>query len=156
MERRVVVTGMGWVTPLGDDIEDVWRNLLSGKSGMAATTLFNAETFPSAFSAEVKSFSLADYLGDQSEAHKNASRNTGFALAAATRAWKSSGLSSHLGLNPARVGVYLGGGEGPLDFEPFATAALAGCRNANGEITPLDTVWWPQAAMNLLNAKHEL
>ena len=156
MERRVVVTGMGWVTPLGNDVEAVWADLQNGKSGVARTTLFNAETFPSSFSAEVKSVSLADHLGEKAAAHESASRNARFALVAAAEAWKSSGLASHIGLEPTRVGIYLGGGEGPLDFEPCAAAALAGCRDENGKTTPLDTVRWALKAKEVLNANNEL
>ena len=63
MQRRVVITGMGWVTPLGCDIESVWQRLLAGESGIAPTTLFDASTYPTTFSAEVKSFDLKDHLG---------------------------------------------------------------------------------------------
>ena len=156
MERRVVVTGMGWVTPLGHDVETVWQDLLNGKSGVAPTTLFDARTFPSSFSAEVKTFRLSDFLGARADEHEGASRNTRFAMGAAARAWEDAGLSSDLGLDPTRVGIYLGGGEGPLDFEPFAAAAVAGCRGPDGETTPLDTVRWAETAMRLLDANNEL
>ena len=84
MERRVVITGIGWVTPLGHDIEAVWTRMLAGESGVAPTTVFQADTFPTSFSAEVRSFSLRDFLGADAEKHRDASRNTGFALGAAT------------------------------------------------------------------------
>ena len=54
MENRVVITGMGIVCPIGHDIESMWQAMLSGKSGMAKTTIFDAATFPSTFGAEVK------------------------------------------------------------------------------------------------------
>src|SRR5437764_2049675 len=50
----VVITGMGWVTPMGHSIETVWKRLLNGESGIARTTLFDASTFPTSISAEVK------------------------------------------------------------------------------------------------------
>ena len=156
MERHVVITGMGWVTPLGHDIETVWRRLVAGESGIAPTTLFDAKTFPSSFSAEVKSFSLNAFLGADAERHRGASRNTQFALAAAVTAWKHAGLDTYMGLDPTRVGVYLGGGEGPVDFDPCAAAALAGCLDAHGEVGPLDTVRWAQTARRLLDATNEL
>ena len=156
MERRVVVTGMGWVTPLGHDLETVWQDLLDGKSGVAPTTLFDARTFPSSFSAEVKSFELSDFLGARAGAHERASRNTHFALGAAVRALEDAGLSSYFGLDPTRVGIYLGGGEGPLDFEPFAAAAVAGCRGPDGQTTSLDTVRWAKKALSLLDANNEV
>ncbi len=156
MERRTVITGLGWITPLGTDIEGVWKALLAGESGLARTTLFDASTFPSSFSAEVKDFALDEFLGADAETHKGASRNTQFALAAAVKAWEHAGLRAYAQLDPTRVGIYLGGGEGPLDFSPFAAAALAGCRNAAGETTPLDTVRWAEEAMKLLNSENEL
>ena len=52
MKRRVAINGMGWITPLGHDLETVWKAMLEGQSGVAATTLFDARTFPTAFSAD--------------------------------------------------------------------------------------------------------
>ena len=107
MRRRVVITGMGWVTPLGHEIETVWRRLLAGESGVAPTTLFDARTFPTSFSAEVKSFDLDECLGDDAKRHRGASRNTQFALGAACKAWTAAGLASYMGLDPTRVSVRL-------------------------------------------------
>ena len=60
--ERVVVTGMGIVCPLGHDAETLWQALLSGKSGVERTTIFDASTFPTTFDAEVKGYSLADRI----------------------------------------------------------------------------------------------
>ncbi|MFH1110545.1 MAG: beta-ketoacyl-[acyl-carrier-protein] synthase II [Planctomycetota bacterium] len=155
MEPRVVITGIGWVTPLGHDVESVWRRMLAGESGVSPTTLFDASAFPTSFSAEVKNFELGDFLGADAANHEGASRNSRFALAACTMAWRDAGLPACKTLDPTRVGVYLGGGEGPLDFQPFAAAALAGCRNERGETTPLDTVRWVETGLRLLNAVSE-
>jgi 3-oxoacyl-[acyl-carrier-protein] synthase II len=156
MNRRVVITGMGWVTPLGHDVETVWQRMLQGHCGVGPTTLFDARTFPTSFSAEVRNFSLEAFLGADAARHAGASRNSSFALAAAARAWTSAKLDAHSALNPSRVGIYLGGGEGPLDFQPFAAAAVAGCRNAGGESTPLDTVRWAETALRSLSPLNEL
>ena len=59
MTRRIVVTGLGWITPLGHDIESAWKRILGGESGIAPTTIFDAGTFPTQFSSEVKKFDLA-------------------------------------------------------------------------------------------------
>src|SRR6476660_127768 len=91
MKPRVVITGMGWVTPMGHSIESVWPRLLNGESGIAKTTTFDASTFPTTISAEVKDFRLADYIPDLS-AHQGTGRNTQFALAACAQAWKHAGL----------------------------------------------------------------
>ena len=81
MKRRVVVTGMGWVTPLGHDLEDVWRRLLNSESGIAPTTIFDARSYPSQFSAEVKDFDVQKFLGPHYQRHRTASRQARFALA---------------------------------------------------------------------------
>jgi len=147
---------MGWVTPMGHDIESVWQRLLAGESGVAPTTLFDARTFPTSFSAEVKCFSFEDFLGPDAEEHRGASRNSRFALAAGVMAWKSAGLANYLGLDPTRVGVYLGGGEAAIDFDACAAAGLAGCLDEEGRITPLDTVRWAEVALRLLDGTCEL
>ncbi len=154
MSRRVVITGMGWVTPLGHDIETVWQRLLKSESGVSPTELFDAKTFPTSFSAQVKNFSLDKFIPNAKE-HAGASRNSQFALAAASMAWKNAGLSNHTALDPASVGIYLGGGEGPLDFEPFAAAALAGCLDADGKVSSLDTKRWAATATKVLDAVKE-
>ena len=82
MRRRVVVTGMGWVTPLGSNIETVWQRLLKGESGVGRTTLFDASNFPTQISAECRDFNIADF-GENPEDWKYQGRHTRFAVAAA-------------------------------------------------------------------------
>ena len=65
MTRRVVITGMGTINPLGNDVETTWKNLLSGQCGIEKTELFDASTFPTQFSAEIKDFSFWDKLPDR-------------------------------------------------------------------------------------------
>lgn len=152
MTRRVVITGMGWVTPLGADLDGVWRRLLAGESGVAPTTVFDARTYPTQFSAEVKGFDLGRFLGEHYESHKTAARNAGFALAAAEMAWRSAGLNGTKGVPPEMVGVYLGGGEGPIDFDHFVAAALAGWQP---EARALDAVRWANVAYERMSATRE-
>ncbi|MBN1346831.1 MAG: beta-ketoacyl-[acyl-carrier-protein] synthase family protein [Phycisphaerae bacterium] len=154
MSRRVVVTGVGWITPLGHEIEPVWKRLLAGDSGIARTTVFDAGTFPSTFSAEVRDFDLARFLGDDAAEHADASRNAGFALAAARIAWDDSGLSSDGELDRTRVGVYLGGGEGPMDFDNFVAAAVKGMHAGDGR--DLNAVKWAEVAYERLTSVKEL
>src|SRR3954470_678357 len=101
--QRVVITGIGWITPMGHSIEEVWKRLLNGESGIARTTLFDAATFPTSISAEVKGFKLEDHITDL-EKHKDGGRNTQFALAACAQAWKQSGLERDK-LDLDRVGI---------------------------------------------------
>ncbi|MBU0641409.1 MAG: beta-ketoacyl-[acyl-carrier-protein] synthase II [Planctomycetes bacterium] len=152
MARRVVITGMGWITPLGTDVDQVWQRLLAGESGIAPTTIFDAATFPSQFSAEVKEFELSAFLGQHYERHKTCSRNAGFALAAAEMAWKDAGLNGVPDVCPEMVGVYLGGGEGPIDFDNFVAAAIAGW---DPETRDLNAVRWAEVACQRLDAVKE-
>jgi 3-oxoacyl-[acyl-carrier-protein] synthase II len=125
--RRVVVTGMGMVTPLGRDLETTWKALLEGKSGVGPISLFDARTFPTRIAAEVHDFCLGDYLDDSSGRWAEHSRNSKFALAAATMAVRDSGLlEARPEINRRRFGVYLGSGEGQHDFPRFVSL-LARC-----------------------------
>jgi 3-oxoacyl-[acyl-carrier-protein] synthase II len=117
--RRVVVTGMGMVTPVGSDLETTWAALLEGKTGVGPISLFDARTFPTRIAAEVKDFRLEQYRPDASR-WVDHSRNTKFALAAAQMAMDDSQLlQSKPGLDRSRFGVYLGAGEGQQDFPRF-------------------------------------
>src|SRR3982750_2524544 len=120
--NRVVITGMGWITPMGHSIDEVWKRLLAGESGIAKTTIFDAGTFPTSISAEVKDFDLARHIDDL-ETHRCGGRNTQFALAACAQAWKAAKLDAAK-LDLDRVGIYLGSGEGSPDFGAYRTAAL--------------------------------
>src|SRR5258705_7359957 len=146
--HRVVITGMGWVTPMGHSIEQVWPRLLAGESGISRTSIFDASTFPTSISAEVKDFRLADHLSDIGP-HAGTGRNTQFALAACQQAWKSAGLpplatgnsqpATNIDLD--RVGIYLGSGEGSLDFEAYTASALSAWK---GDSNILDSVKWAE------------
>jgi 3-oxoacyl-[acyl-carrier-protein] synthase II len=154
--RRVVITGAGWVTPLGHDLETVWQALLAGRSGVSETKYFDASTFPSTFSGQVKDYDLARFLPETHDRHAKASRNTRFALGACTQAWRHAGLDAAADVDPTRVGVYLGAGEGPIDTDHFIQAALAGTINDEKETIPLDAVRWATEALKCLDAQHEL
>jgi 3-oxoacyl-[acyl-carrier-protein] synthase II len=116
--RRIVVTGMGMVTPLGRNLESTWSALQEGRSGVGPITLFDASTFPTRIAAEAKRFALGDYI-DDAERWKDHCRNTQFAIAAARMAIDDSGLESYEKLDRTRFGVYLGSGEGQQDFPRF-------------------------------------
>ncbi len=151
-QERVVITGMGWVTPLGQDLETVWQRLLSGDSGVASTTLFDAGTFPTTFSAEIKEFELERFLGPRAAAHSDASRNTRFALAAARMAWDDAALNGGVP-DPTRVGIYLGGGEAPVDFESIVAAGLAACpMQEDGRVADFDANRWAPVAFKRFKA----
>lgn len=147
MNRRIVITGIGWITPLGHDIETAWQAILRGDSGIRKTTIFDAGTFPTQFSSEVKEFDLKKFIGADFENHRDVSRQAGFALAAARLAWDYSGLSNAAKLDKTRVGVYLGGGEGPMDFDNFTAAAVEGW---DYEKNDLNSQRWAEVAYERL------
>ena len=101
MRRRVVVTGIGCVTPLGTDMETMWRRLLAGESGVGYTTLFDASKFPTKISAEVRNWDLSD-VGENPEDWKYQGRHTHFAVGAAKKAMADSGLELDK-LDPTRL-----------------------------------------------------
>lgn len=116
--RRVVVTGMGMVTPLGRDLKSTWSALQEGKSGVGYITLFDASTFPTQIAAEARGFQLEDYIDDAARWAEHC-RNTQFAIAAARMAIDDSDLEAMKDLDRSRFGVYLGSGEGQQDFPRF-------------------------------------
>ena len=60
--RRVVITGLGIVSPVGNTVEEAWQNILAGRSGIAHVTKFDASTFPAQIAGEVKNFDITDYI----------------------------------------------------------------------------------------------
>src|SRR5207237_9958024 len=110
MKRRVVVTGVGAITPVGNDVAATWRALIAGTSGAAPITKFDASNFPVRFACEVKNFDPLEYM-DRKEA-KRADPYTQYAVAGAVQAMKDAGLSELNGIDPDRVGVILGSGIG--------------------------------------------
>lgn len=130
MRRRVVVTGMGCITPVGHTVEEMWQTMLAGKSGVGNITLFDASSFPTRFAGEVRNFDLADYVPDP-ERWQYAGRNTSFVIAAAKQAVEDSAFAEN-GVEPDRVGVYLGSGEGQQDF--FAFTRMMSRARHDGEL----------------------
>jgi 3-oxoacyl-[acyl-carrier-protein] synthase II len=112
MKRRVVVTGMGAITPVGNDVATTWRSLIEGKSGTAPITKFDASKFPVRFAAEVKGFNPLDFM-DRKEA-KRADQYTQYAVAASRQAMTNAGLVERNGMDPDRIGVIIGSGIGGL------------------------------------------
>jgi 3-oxoacyl-[acyl-carrier-protein] synthase II len=122
--RRVVITGMGCVTPLGVQVEDLWNNLVAGRSGVGRTTVFDASRFPTRIAAEVRGWSLADE-GEDEGRWQFCGRHTKFAAGAALQAMRHAGLPQGLPADPTRLGIYLGSGEGQQDFQAFTRMMMA-------------------------------
>jgi 3-oxoacyl-[acyl-carrier-protein] synthase II len=111
--RRVVVTGIGLICALGNSTEEVWRNLLAGKSGVHKITHFDTSKYSCQIAAEVKNFDPLQYI-EKKEARKMA-RFIHFAIAAADEAVKTSGLEI-TPENDEMVGVHIGSGIGGFDI----------------------------------------
>lgn len=131
MKRRVVVTGMGCVTPLGNSIAEMWSGLLEGRSGVGAITHFDASNFPTKFAAEVRNYDFDQYVQDPGQ-FVDAGRNIRFAIGAASQAMQDSGIADAPDFDPTRLGVYLGAGEGQQDFMQFMN--LVAHSHQDGEI----------------------
>jgi len=109
--KRVVVTGLGALTPLGNSVDDYWTGLVNGVSGADMITQFDASKFRTKFACEVKNFDPVQFL-DRKEARK-IDRFTQLALVASDQAMKDAGLDEK-NINPDRVGVVFGSGIGGL------------------------------------------
>jgi 3-oxoacyl-[acyl-carrier-protein] synthase II len=149
-KRRVVITGMGTVNPLAHSVEGTWRAMLDGKSGARRTEIFDASTFPTTFSAQVTGFDLAAHL-PSAERHRHAGRHARFALAAAAQAWKQSGLEACAALDRSRLGIYLGSGEGSLDFDNFTGLMVDAWRDGK-----VDTRRWAELAFRRMDLHREV
>ena len=109
--KRVVVTGLGALTPIGNSVPEYWNGLINGVSGAALIKSFDTSKFKTQFACEVKNFDPTDFL-DKKEARK-VDRFTQFALVASDQAVKNAGITKE-NVNPDRVGVILGSGIGGL------------------------------------------
>ncbi|MCA1056749.1 beta-ketoacyl-ACP synthase II [Rossellomorea aquimaris] len=134
--KRVVVTGLGAVTPLGNDVESTWKGILEGKSGIGPLTRLDADEYPAKVAAELKDFDIEQYV-ERKEARKM-DRFTHYAVAASMMAVKDSKLeiNDH---NAHRVGVWIGSGIGGMEtFEnQFETFQKRGYRRVSPFFVPM-------------------
>ncbi|EAQ77256.1 beta-ketoacyl-[acyl-carrier-protein] synthase family protein [Blastopirellula marina] len=150
MSRRVVITGIGMINPMGHDVETVWSGLKESKSGVARTTVFDASNFPTKISAEVRDWSI-DKCGEDLNRWENIGRHTRFAIGAAKQAVSDSGVLDG-SLDPTRLGVYLGCGEGDQDFFAFTTMVTA-AMSVDGEF---DKAAFIRKGLETLDPRREL
>ena len=107
--KRVVVTGLGAITPLGNTVQDYWNNLVAGKPGAARITRFDPSKFKTQFACEVKGFNLEEYF-DKKEGRK-LDPFSQFGIAAADQAVRDAGLNADT-IDKTRIGVIWGSGIG--------------------------------------------
>ena len=145
MKRRVVVTGMGLVSPVGNTVEESFQNLVSGKNGIDFITLFDASNDKVKIAGEVKNLNFEEFM-DKKEIRK-ADRVANLAMVACHEAITQSNFLSH-NYNPYRVGTFVGSGIGGLNtiYEETKTAVERG----QDRISPF---FIPNAIINLIGAK---
>lgn len=124
-QRRVVITGLGQISPVGNKVEQAWQNLLAGVSGIAAVTRFDASGLNARIAGEVKNFNIEDYISAKEARRMDYFIHYG--VAAALDAIADAGLNDSPNLDKDRVGVNIGAGIGGLPYiENTATAVNAG------------------------------
>ena len=131
-KRRVVITGIGTVNPLGNDIASTWKALKAGESGIGPNTRFDIAEFPSKIAGEVKDFIPSDHM-DKKDARKMA-LFAQYAVAAAKEAMSQAGLTEG-GFDPERSGVFLGNGIG--GFEIIESSHRVLFEKGPGRVPPL-------------------
>ena len=112
-QRRVVVTGMGLVSPIGNDLKSSWKSIEEGRSGIGPITLFDVSAYNSRIGGEVKNFDPEAIKLVEKKEVKRFDRFSLIGLAAAREAWEDSGLEGH-SYNPSKMGTILGVGIGGL------------------------------------------
>jgi 3-oxoacyl-[acyl-carrier-protein] synthase II len=122
--RRVVITGMGAITPLSHTVDGLYQSQIEGRSGVGLISHFDARKFPTTFAAQVKDFDLAQHLPDGAR-WNYCGLNTRFALAAARQALDDAGLLDNPRIDPGSIGAYLGSGEGGHDFKSLVQSVAA-------------------------------
>jgi 3-oxoacyl-[acyl-carrier-protein] synthase II len=132
MRRRVVVTGIGMINPLGHDVQTVWSALKESQSGVGQISVFDPTGYPTTIAAEVKNWDISK-AGEDLNVWKHRGRHTRFAIGAAKQAIAQSGILES-GLAPTRLGVYMGAGEGNQDFPNFTNMIAAGVQNGEFDL----------------------
>lgn len=110
--ERVVITGMGVVSPIGNNVEKFWRNLTEGRSGISSIDTFDVSDHKAKIAGIIRDFNADDTFGKKEA--RRLDRFAQFALAAAEQAWTDSKLGAD-GINPERLGVYVGSGIGGIE-----------------------------------------
>ena len=133
--RRVVVTGLGMLTPVGNTVESTWEGILAGKSGASAIEQFDASKFATHFSASVKNFDVSEYMNPKDARKMDLFIQYG--MAAAHQAIKDAGLETS-DTDPERIGCAVGSGIGGLSLieSTYATLRDSGPRRVSPFFVP--------------------
>lgn len=138
-ERRVVITGLGCISPVGNNVADTWSAIKEGKSGIATVTKFDATPFTTHFAGEVKGFNIEDYIPAKEARHMDTFIH--FGMAAGIQAIQDSGLTV-TDENAERIGVMIGSGIGglPLIEETHAELTNRGPRRISPFFIPASII----------------
>ncbi|MCC6917197.1 beta-ketoacyl-ACP synthase II [Nitrosomonas sp.] len=120
-KRKVVITGLGIVSPVGNTVSEAWENIVAGKSGITQITRFDASDFSSRIAGEVRDFEITEYLSAKEARRMDIFIQYG--MAAAIQAIKDAGISDVTGFNAERIGVNIGSGIGGLPMIENTDAA---------------------------------
>lgn len=120
-KTKVLITGVGAITPIGNSVAETWKNIRSGKSGIGTTTKFDPERVTSKVAAEIKDFDFSQYA--EKKLARRMALFTQYAVAAASEAWKDSGLDQ-MAPDPERVSVMIGNGIGGTEVDMEAYKVL--------------------------------
>lgn len=133
--RRVVITGLGIVSPVGNDVASAWDNIVAGRSGIGALTRFDASAFPTRFGGEVRDFDIADYMPAKEARHFD--RFIHYGVAAGIQALRDSGIEI-TEENADRIGTMVGSGIGglPLIEETHSELCERGVRRVSPFFVP--------------------
>ncbi len=146
--RRVVITGMGAITPLGHTPEDLYANQTEGRSGAGTIFRFDARTFPTKFASQVKDFDLGKYVPNP-ERFDDCGLNAKFALAAARQALDDAGLRENSKVDRTALGVYLGSGEGTHDFPNLTMSMAVACPETGYKVDPTGFFQYSQKSFRI-------
>ena len=132
MERRVVITGLGAITPIGNDVVKTWKGIEEKKCGIDKITLFDTTNFKTKLAAEVKNYDPLDYF-DKKQA-KRLDRCSQFAIIAAREAVQNSGITKE-NTNYDKVGVFVSSGIGGLTT--IQEQCEINCMKGNNRVSPM-------------------
>jgi 3-oxoacyl-[acyl-carrier-protein] synthase II len=157
MKHRVVITGMGIVCPLGNDVPAMWDGLMTGKSGMGKTTIFDASTFPTHFDAEVKEYDLSRYVKNL-DLHSKGNRGSRFVVGAVAQACQQAGIDIETdtptdGIDRKRMGIYLGAGEGAVNNDAFFSSLVDGWQ---ADKQSMDWTRWVKTSASKMDVMQEV
>ena len=141
MEKRVVITGLGAISPIGNNVNDLWEGIRTGKCGIDEITAFNTDSFKTKLAAEVKEYDPLNHF-DAKQA-KRMDRVSQFAIVAAREAFKDSGITEE-NTDFERIGIYVGSGIG--GFTTIQNQCQTNFEKGNSRVSPM---FIPMAICNM-------